>query len=208
MTASPTFLQMATSSYSLPISLIRQYCFCPRIPFFNEVLGVNPGDRLWQRQGVAYHERQRMLNRRRSLKRYGLQEGKMHHDVWLASNTLGCHGICDAIVETDVEVCPVEFKLNAVRPNRGELLQLAAYGIAAEERFGKPCNSMFLLCGQRGKVRHYVLDTNIRDSARKTIDNILKSFEISLLPESPATTAKCSQCEYLNFCGDRETEIR
>ena len=205
MTDSNMCHQMVTSSYSFPVSLIRQYCFCPRIPFFNEVLGINPGDRPWQEQGLVYHERQRILNRRRTLKRYGLKEGAIHHNIWLAGKSLPCHGICDAVVETPEFVSPVEFKLEANRPNRGQILQLAAYGMLAEEKFNKECSTMFLLYGHRGKVRRYQLDDRIKEDVKIVVDGILNSFEKTMLPSTSASDAQCSQCEYFNFCADRET---
>ena len=205
MTSSIIFNQMATSQYSFPISLIRQYCFCPRIPFFNEVLNINPGDRPWQKQGIAYHERQRILNRRRTLKRYGLKKGTIHHNVWLAGSIIPCHGICDAIVETPETVSPVEFKMEASRPNRGQILQLAAYGMLAREKFEKKCSVMFILYGNKGKVRQYTLDDKIEHEVKNVVCNILRSIKKGLLPISAASAAQCSQCEYLNFCADRET---
>ncbi len=196
---------MAMSSFSIPVSLIRQHCFCPRIPFFNEVLHINPSDRLWQEQGTRYHLQQTILNKRRNLSRYGYSSGILHQNVELAGSLLPCHGRCDAILETDEEIVPIEFKLQLHRFNRGQQLQLVAYGMLAQEKFNKPCNEGFLLYGNRGKTFRLEIKDELKSKVKQVVNEIFENLQRALMPTSPASEAQCSQCEYLNFCGDRET---
>jgi len=194
-----------STSQSLPASLIRQHVFCPRIPFYNEVLSINPGDRPWQSQGVSYHDRQEMLVKRRRLERFGLFEAVLKTNIALYSEEKALHGICDALLVSEEQVVPLEFKLaSGFQPRRGHVLQLAAYGVLAEEQFKKPCEQMFVLYGDRGKMHRVKLDKALRHDLMQVVQAIRKNLQNPLLPASPATSAQCGQCEYLNFCADRE----
>lgn len=194
-----------STSQSLPASLIRQHVFCPRIPFYNEVLSINPGDRPWQSQGVSYHKRQEMLMRRRRLERFGLSEATLKINISLYSEKKSLHGICDALLINEGQVVPLEFKLSSsFQPRRGHILQLAAYGVLAEEQLGKPCEQMFILYGDKGKMHRVKLDEALRSNLMRTVDTMRENLRKPLLPASSATNAQCGQCEYLNFCADRE----
>lgn len=194
---------METSRSSIPISLIRQHCFCPRIPWFNEVKNLNPGNRMWQRQGTAFHDRQRMLSKRRNLSRFGLQEGRIQFDIELKSAELGCHGICDGLVLTADEVVTLDFKLSGRQPSRGQILQTAAYGMLAEIHYDIPCQWVFILIGKRGRTYRFSLSDKRRQEVVSTIDRIRGHFNTPILPHSSASDHQCGQCEYFNFCADR-----
>lgn len=195
---------MVLSRSSLPASLLRQHAFCPRIPYYNEVMQLNPGDRLWQQQGVDLHQRQVMLDRRRGLSRYGVGEVIHHHNLALKSEALALHGICDALLESATKVYPVEFKMRAPRITRGMLLQLAAYGMMAEEQYGKAADIGFILVGDRGETKRCYLDAKAKEQVLLAIEQIGDHLSSPLLPASSASAYQCGQCEYLNFCADRE----
>lgn len=189
---------------SIPASIIRQFIFCPRIPFYNEVLGINPGDRLWQTQGVDYHQRQAMLIKRHNLKQYGLEQPKIEHNVLLRSEILGIHGICDALLISAEELCVLEFKLNSTKaPHRGHVMQLAAYAMMAQEQYGLECRQMFVLYGTKGQTYKIQLTQELRSQVLSLVENIKKSLVKPLLPNSSASVGQCGQCEYFNFCADR-----
>lgn len=63
---------MDTDSFSVPVSLLRQYAFCPRIPFFYLIRNLHPPFRPWVKQGLGFHEKTQMLAKRRNLSRFGL----------------------------------------------------------------------------------------------------------------------------------------
>ncbi len=127
---------MDMPSSSLPVSLLRQYTFCPRIPWFMETLGLNPPRPPWVRQGIDHHQRERMLQRRRRLSRYGLDEARLVEEPQLRAPELGLHGRPDALLETEDAAYPLEFKLGDSRPANGHLLQIAAYALLAESSLG------------------------------------------------------------------------
>lgn len=193
---------MDITAYSLPVSLLRQHCFCPRIPVLNEVRKINPGDRLWLKQGNTHQEHQQMLTNRRNLERFGLSQGKVAFQVELGSKSLGLHGICDAVITTDHSAVPVEFKLSSAKPSKGHCIQLAAYGMLIEESSGHTVDRGFICFGRKGRTETVVLD-QWRQLVLDVRESIVNNFANPLLPCSSASEHQCSQCEYLNFCADR-----
>ena len=63
---------MVTEYSDLPISLLRQYCFCQRIPFLILVRGLTPPRGAWVSRGIDFHMAMNKLMKRRDLSRFGL----------------------------------------------------------------------------------------------------------------------------------------
>lgn len=190
-------------SFSIPAHLIRQYIFCPRIVYFNEVRQLKPKQTLWMSQGVDFHQRTEMLNRRRKLTKYGVVEtAKFTHNVHLKSEELLIHGVVDAIIDAGEAYFPVEFKLAESPPSLGHILQLTAYGVMMEECYKVSIERGFLLYGAKGKVVQVEIQ-RYRDRLTAILGKIHKLYENSLMPSSSATENKCGQCEYYNYCADR-----
>ena len=190
-------------SSSLPCSLLRQFHFCPRIPYFCEVLGVRPPQPLWVKQGVDWHRRQERLSHNRTLSRYGLLSAQRHFQCQLESQTLGIHGVADLVLFTDSETIPVEFKQGSAPLNHGGQIQLTAYGVLAEERFQLPFKRGFVLVGDSPKAISFPDTTGRRADLLNTISRLRQTLDSPLLPDSSASLPQCGQCEYLARCNDR-----
>ncbi len=189
--------------YSLPVHLLRQHAFCPRIPYFVEGLGISPETPLWVQQGQDYHARQERLTRDRTLKRFGLDKATRHFRMRLFSARLGIHGIADAVLETESEVFPVEFKTEFSEAGRGQTLQLVAYGLMAEEMRNKRFAAGFLLYGQKGKTRRNERTDALTGDVERVLDAMRRNLTAARMPESSAAAPQCGQCEYYNYCNDR-----
>lgn len=189
--------------YSLPAHLLRQHAFCPRIPYFIEGLGISPETPLWVQQGQDYHARQERLTRDRTLKRFGLDKATRQFRVRLSSARLGLHGIADAVLETETEIFPVEFKTEFSEAGRGQVLQLTAYGLMAEEMQGKRFVAGFLLYGQKGKTRKVERTDALTGDVVRVLEAVRQNLAAARMPESSAATPQCGQCEYFNYCNDR-----
>ncbi|WP_370856105.1 CRISPR-associated protein Cas4 [Parasutterella sp.] len=115
------------------------------------------------------------------------------------------HGIADGIlIMEDGEIIPLEFKAqdNFVA-SRGHILQLTGYAILLEEKFQREVKQGFILYGKKGKSLRVDFTEERKKKVIEIAQKIISSFETGLLPDSPATSAQCGQCEFLNFCGDR-----
>lgn len=196
--------RLATMSYSLPVHLLRQYCFCPRIPWYQEVLGLRPIRPLWVQQGENFDTRQPRLFRQRTLLRFGLQTAHREFGVSVASEQLHMHGRVDCVLKTETELFPVEIKLAGRKPDRGHILQLAAYGMLLAATYRKPVRRGFILMGKRGKSWAIEINQQLRREVCRVRDSILLVLEEARMPDSSASIAQCGQCEYLNWCNDRE----
>lgn len=189
-------------SESIPVNLIRQWKYCPRIVYYREVLHLSAVYPPWVRQGEQFHEEETRLWLRRKLSRFGVQTGKVVFSFSMKSSRHLLHGEADMLIETEEEVIPVEFKLSGSMKRRGGLLQLVAYGLLAAETIGKKSSYGFLAIG-KNEIKKIVFDEKFYSELFRAINGIRKLFVDPVKPDSSATMLQCTNCEYLNFCADR-----
>ena len=187
---------------SVPVNLIRQWCYCPRVVYYMELTDISVHRPIWVKQGEDFHILEEKLWQRRNLSRFNLASGKTHHNLVMQNDKLGLHGIVDMAIETDDSVYAVEFKLSANNKKRGDILQLVAYAMLLERHFSKPSGTGFLV--GKGTVLH-TLDINMerREEVLVMADQIRQMLQRGSKPESSATVVQCCACEYVNHCNDR-----
>ncbi|MEY8702170.1 CRISPR-associated protein Cas4 [Francisella philomiragia] len=189
------------SDLSLPINLIRQWCFCPRIVYYQELLNIKTQKPLWVVQGEDFHKKVEHLEKRRSFKRYNLDSATRHFNLSLKSSKYRIHGIVDWVLETDDHVYVVEYKTNPNPNSLGHKLQIAAYALLAQEYFNKPSKIAFLASDKNSYEIEITQD--LIEKLHKVIDDIINTLDNGNKPDSSASDHQCIQCEYLNFCNDR-----
>lgn len=188
--------------FSVPVNLIRQWCYCPRKVYYFELTDFKVEYPTWVKQGETFHRLEEELWRRRNLSRFNLRRGETHHNLTIQNDELRLHGIVDMAIETDEAVYAAEFKLSATRKKRGDQLQLVAYAMLLEKHFSKPSPVGFLV--GKGKVLHTIdIDVDNRRDVMEVANQIRSMLQRGLKPESSATVAQCCACEYVNFCNDR-----
>ena len=189
-------------SYSIPVNLIRQWCYCPRVVYYQEMLNIAIERPRWVEQGEHFHQREQKLWQRRNLIRFGLDKGKRYYQLHLQDKNMNIHGIVDMAIETDRYLYPVEFKMSDQCKSRGAILQLVAYGMLLEKHFAKPVTHGFLV--GNGKVLYTIEITDEkREAVSQTVKSIAHMIELGMKPDSTASTAQCCNCEYVNYCNDR-----
>ncbi len=190
-------------SSSIPVNLIRQWSYCPRVVYYQEMTElsrvVHPS---WVKQGEIFHEEESLLWQRRNLSRFNLKEGKKYHNLSIQSPNLGLHGIADMVIETDDTVYAVEFKLSTNNKKRGDVLQLVAYAMLIQQYFEKPSPMGFLI-GKNKILHQIVIDQEKCEQVKIIVREIRIMMEKGQKPESSAFLTQCSACEYVNFCNDR-----
>lgn len=187
---------------SVPVNLIRQWYYCPRVVYYMELTDISVHRPIWVKQGEDFHKLEEKLWQRRNLSRFKLTSGKTYHNLAMRNDDLGIHGIVDMAVETGDSVYAVEFKLSAHNKKRGDILQLVAYAMLLEQHFSKSSRIGFLV--GKGKVLQTLNITSERRQAVMTATNqIRKMLQRGLKPESSATVVQCCACEYINHCNDR-----
>ena len=196
---------MVIDSFNMPVSMIRQYCFCPRIPFFYIARQLMPIAGTWVEQGIKFHEKTEMLQKRRNLSKLGITDKfSLENEINLNSDSLHMHGVCDSIIKTQNEIFPLEFKMQEhLLQHEGSELQLCAYAMLLEEQFCIDIQYGFILYGSKGKFRQVIFSKDKRDKIKSIISSIFRDCSGGFLPATASTEKQCSQCEFLNFCADR-----
>ncbi|KAF1082302.1 MAG: hypothetical protein GQF41_1023 [Candidatus Rifleibacterium amylolyticum] len=188
---------------SFPVNLLRQHVFCPRIPFFHEIMGFQPEKPFWVSYGNAFHIKQKKLTAFRGMQRFSLTSGQKHFDCILAVPEICYHGIADLIIETENNVYPVDFKSEHRSMYKGQILQVMAYGVLAAAVFKKCFDKAFILSGKSGKTICYEYDSEWKENLARISAEVSNNLRTGIMPDSSASRKKCIQCEYLNFCNDR-----
>lgn len=186
----------------IPISYLRQFCFCPRIPWFKTVMQFEPPEQAWVKQGKAWHNTQQQLHKKRVVSTIE-PPFERKTDFYVKEANLGLHGYIDEIsYNQDIGVV-VEYKSDTQAPNKGQKLQLAAYAMAAASQLNIRVEHGVLLKGSGYKQFKVAMSNELKLEVIKISEKVRESMSKASLPTSSAQTAQCSQCEYLRYCNDR-----
>ena len=186
----------------LRVSDLKQYAYCPRIVYYQHVMPVDREPTYKMTYGKETHAALEALERRRKLRAYGLDAGERMFHLWLSSPRLGLSGKLDLLIRTERGFYPVDFKFTEGRPRRNHFLQLAAYALLVEEQYGIPVERGFLyLIPSKDVIEVEITDT-IKQEVLETIQRIREMVRQEALPPPTSVRARCTDCEYQNYCAD------
>ena len=185
------------------VSHIRQFVFCPRILYFYTFCDIKPVYPEYVNSGSQYHNRQNELFKNRKFIKFKLPIIKAHSNLYLQNQSM--QGIADLVLECQNEIIVAEFK-NQNKPilNKGTKMQLIAYSKLASSHFAKPFSKIMLICGSNLKFKIFDIKSNDLAQFDSLIGQIDKMIEREQFPQSYASLAACMQCEFKNYCDDRE----
>jgi len=189
---------------SLPVSLVRQYCFCPRVPYFMERRNLRPPTPLWVKQGKKFHVDLQSINSSRTFKYLKWDNALIQSEVSLSSSDYGLHGIADCVLVKGSRVAILEFKISSrYLEHRGYRLQCAAYAMLAKQQYKAESVECFVGRDVRSMKKFSISNELYQDvlDVRGLLDQVISH---DLLPETSASLRQCDQCEFNGFCGDRE----
>lgn len=183
------------------VSLLKQHTYCPRVVYYETCTpGIRPTTYKME-AGSDAHEQQRQRAARRSLFAYHLSEGERHFDVRLVSTQLQLTGIVDEVVLAEAEAVVVDYKLTEwVGDNH--LVQIGAYGLLAEEAFGRPVTRGFVYLMKGRKFEEVAIDAALRNSVMEALESIHRIRVREYMPPPAAQKNKCVSCEFRRFCND------
>lgn len=188
----------------IPINLIRQYVFCPRIVYYNLLTNIKP---IYPRQvslGEEYHELQEELSKNRKFIKLNINYKEVLLDTYIENEELNLCGKLDLLFICEKEIIPVEFKWTDNRkPSYSHILQLYGYGLIASKEYKKDFTKSIISYSNNMKIFNIKITDKIKDDFLKILKAIEQVERNNILPNSNADDKKCSQCEYLNFCDDR-----
>jgi len=186
----------------LRVSDLKQWVYCPRVVYFNYVIPVERRTTYKMTAGQEQHLRLEQLENRRTLARYGLEEGERRFRVSLNSGRLGLSGILDLLVVSKSGYYPVEFKDSPGGPALNHRYQLAGYGLLVEETFRVPVRTGFLYIIPQNRVVPMPLTPGVRERVRTLLAEIRTSIAEERTPPATRIVGRCRECEYRNYCGD------
>ena len=92
------------TGWLLKVTDLKQFAYCPRIPYYHYCLPEVRPTTYKMDAGIRAQDRAEELERRRSLRAYGLTEGERHFNVSLASDAqLGVSGQIDLVIKHTVD---------------------------------------------------------------------------------------------------------
>lgn len=194
------FEVQATSE--LTVTDLKQWVYCPRIPFYRYVLPVERPVTYKMERGKMAQAAVEALERRRGFRAYGMKEGERLFGVWLRSTRLGLSGKLDLLIRTPKACYPVDFKDTEGRLRQNHRVQLAAYALLVEETFRKPVPEGFVYLVPRKEVIAVPIEEADRNQVVRMLDEIRQMIAMERMPEPTPVRARCETCEYQNYCAD------
>lgn len=186
----------------IPISFLRQFVFCPRIPWFKHVMAFEPPEQQWVTHGKGWHDMQKTLFKRRVA--HDLTAPVEHQqNVYVRSQKLQLHGYVDEVIFSASGCAVIEYKVDYGKPQLGQRLQLLAYVEAVEETYLQTVVNAILLKGSARKQYKIAIDLPAREHLRQKLIELRQVLGSHRMPFSSASEDKCAQCEYLRYCNDR-----
>lgn len=186
---------------AVTVTELRQYTYCPRVVYY---MGILPRPLTGKmREGLQSHADEEDRERRRSLRPYGLTSGERRFGVRLEDRALGLRGAIDMLVMTDTEVIPIEHKLSQGRLSQTHRVQLAAYSLLAEAAYGLPALRAFVYWIPSRRASEVPITQELRNHVRGLISAVQRLRLDEALPDPTPVLARCTDCEFRRFCGDR-----
>jgi CRISPR-associated exonuclease Cas4 len=186
----------------LTVTDVKQWCYCPRIVFYQKLLAISPPRTFKMARAVRGEDRMAALAERRGLKEYGLATGHRRFDLRLYSRRHNLAGKLDLLLETADALYPVDFKDTTGPPRENHAWQLTAYGLLLTETFGKPVTAGFIHRLPDDRIFRIDLSDALRTQVEAALAAMTTAVEAERLPDPTPMRERSEECEYLNFCGD------
>ena len=88
-------------------------------------------------------------------------------------------------------------------PHTGEIIQLCAYAVLLEQLHGGRIDIGFILYETKSKHKEILFTDAVRRKLDFCVEAIQRDAAKALVPQTSASDAQCTQCEFMNFCADR-----
>lgn len=188
---------------NLKVSDIKQFLYCPRILYFTYVCPVDKKTTHKMNYGKEEHLELDRLEKRRTFRRYRLENGERIFHSRLYSPRLRLEGMLDMHIITDEEIVPVEFKYSTQEPELNHKYQLIAYAMLLEDSYQKPVRLGFLYFIPGNRIYPIEITPNAREFVKESLEKIRQMITTETFPKAPYGKGKCNDCEYRNYCRDR-----
>jgi CRISPR-associated exonuclease Cas4 len=156
------------------------------------------------RSGLRAQELIEKLELRRTLGRYNFAAARRIFGRWLFDEMMGISGRVDLILirEEVGEAAVVDYKLTSGDPGDNHRLQLHGYAVLVERAYGVRVDQAFLYRIPDERVFVIPIEKAGRDRVLAAVNEIQDMVAKQFLPPPTPMRAKCTDCEFANYCGD------
>ncbi len=186
----------------LTVTDLKQWSYCPRIPFYHHVMPVEIARTYKMERGRNVEAAVQAMERRRGFRRYGLERGERRFGVWLHSPRLGLAGKLDLLIVAEDACYPVDFKDTEGGVRHNHRIQLAAYAMLVEDSFKRPVPMGFVYLVPARQLVAVPVGDKERGQAEVALSSIRRAIEREEMPEPTEAMARCTACEFRNYCAD------
>lgn len=184
---------------------LKQWVYCPRVLYYAMCLPKIRPTTYKMEAGIEAGQNEEGREERRSLRPYGLEEGRREFDVALSSSRYGLRGKADLIVWIDNPppgtFVVVDYKLSSVAGEHFKL-QLMAYALMIEEMSGLTAKCGYLYFIPKRRSEKVVFTPRSREKFLLTLEAMHRMLHTELMPEATPNRNKCLACEFRRFCND------
>lgn len=185
----------------LTVTDVKNYAYCPRVVYYHYFLAHRPVTGK-MKEGKLEHVHQQELEERRVLTWLGLPQAERQLSVPIQSAALGLSGLLDEAIVAPAEVVVLEFKDSSSGIQLNHQLQLAAYGLLAQEHWQRPCRrGLIYLVGVRQR-REIALTAALGERVRECLAAMREMLEREEFPPPTPRRGRCVDCEYRRYCND------
>ncbi len=195
---------MADPSFTFRVTDLKQYVYCPRILYYHTILPQVRPITYKMTAGIEAHHQAAGREKRRSLRTYGLANGRRTFNVPVFNPALMLSGEIDMVIETDDELIPVDYK-QAKRIGPHYRSQLMAYGRLlelADPKTTQVVNRGFLYLIPTRKAVEVRFTRPLRRQLSKALTLMKGIVEQQQVPSPVNNPARCVDCEFRRFCND------
>ena len=195
-------LQRPAAAPELTVTDLKQWAYCPRIPYYHHVMPVDFA-RTWKMErGRDIEPALHAMEKRRGFRRYGLDRGERRFGVWLHSPRLGVAGKLDLLIVADRAAFPVDFKDTEGGVRYNHRVQLAGYALIVEDQLKLPVPNGFIYLVPSRHLVGVALGAALRDQVLHALTSVRRSIAAEQIPDPTPARARCAGCEFRNYCAD------
>jgi len=193
-----------TSEILIDVTDVKQYFFCPRIVYFNHVLGYYERTTESEVEGKEVHEELWNKEKRRKtiLKKRSLSGYEKIFGLRLYSRRLRLKGILDCLAYKDKEYIPIEYK-ETNYPGyipANHKYQLVAYSLLVDETYNTITRYGYIYYSKSDKLAKVKLTIDMKRYVRESVDKIINIIINEYLPPVRTRKSRCINCGYYKIC--------
>jgi CRISPR-associated exonuclease Cas4 len=186
----------------LTVTDLKQWVYCQRIPYYHHVMPVEFVRTYKMQRGRDIEAAVAAMEERRGWRRYGLEQGERRFGVSLHSAAMNLTGKLDLLLVAESGCYPVDFKDTEGGVRENHRFQLAAYAMLVEENLGRPVPRAFIYLVPTRQLVSVTVGRKEKDTVERAMAAIRRMIEREEMPEPTPARARCTGCEFRNYCGD------